>query len=128
MVIGEMNKILITIFLFKEGAGFIGLYHKSIQDYRLSGLEYVDILKEKRDGYVSLTRYLNDIKAEWIEDLKAQGLSQNEISKIVFSPEAKAVFMGYMRAGSDLRRFVKEKMDAHEQKSQRDAGKPGQKY
>lgn len=103
---------LITIFLFKEGAGFIGLYHKSIQDYRLSGLEYVDILKEKRDGYVSLTRYLNDIKAEWIEDLKAQGLPQNEISKIVFSPEAKAVFMGYMRAGSDLRRFVKGKMDA----------------
>ena len=103
---------LITIFLFKEGAGFIGLYHKSIQNYRLSGLEYVDILKEKRDGYVSLTRYLNDIKAEWIEDLKAQGLPKNEISKIVFSPEAKAVFMGYMRAGSDLRKFVKEKMDA----------------
>ena len=103
---------LITIFLFKEGAGFIGLYHKSIQDYRLSGLEYVDILKEKRDGYVSLTRYLNDIKAEWIEDLKAQGLTQSEISQIVFSPEVKAVFMGYMRAGSDLRRFVKGKMDA----------------
>ncbi len=103
---------LITLFLFKEGAGFIGLYHKSIQDYRLSGLEYVDILKEKRDDYVSLTRYLNDIKAEWIDDLKAQGLSQNEISKIVFGPEAKAVFMGYMRVGSDLRKFVKEKMDA----------------
>lgn len=103
---------LITIFLFKEGAGFIGLYHKSIQDYRLSGLEYVDILKEKRDGYVSLTRYLNDIKAEWIEDLKAQGLPQNEISKIVFGPEAKTFFMGYMRAGSDLRKFVKGKMDA----------------
>ena len=42
---------LITVFLFKEGAGFIGLYHKSLQEYRLSGLEYVDILKEKRDGY-----------------------------------------------------------------------------
>ena len=103
---------LITIFLFKEGAGFVGLYHKSIQNYRLSGLEYVDVLKEKRDGYVALTRYLNDIKAEWIEDLKAQGLSQTEISKIVFAPEAKAVFIGYMRAGSDLRKFVKEKMDA----------------
>ena len=103
---------LITIFLFKEGAGFVGLYHRSIQDYRLSGLEYVDILKEKRDDYVALTRYLNDIKAEWIEDLKTQGLSQDEISKIVFSPEAKAVFIGYMRVGSDLRKFVKEKMDA----------------
>jgi hypothetical protein len=44
---------LITVFLFKEGAGFIGLYHKSLQEYRLSGLEYVDILKEKRDGYTA---------------------------------------------------------------------------
>lgn len=102
---------LITIFLFKEGAGFFGLYRKSIEDYRLSGLEYVDILKEKRNGYVSLTRYLNDIKAEWIEDLKAQGLPQAEISKTVFSPEAKSLFMGYMRAGSELRKFMREKRD-----------------
>jgi len=103
---------LITIFLFKEGAGFLGLYHKSIRNYRLSGLEYVDILKENREDYVSLTRYLNATKAQWIEDLKAQGLSQSELSKIVFSPESKAVFMGYMRAGSNLRRFVKNKMEA----------------
>jgi len=103
---------LITIFLFKEGAGFIQLYHKSLQEYRLSGLEYVDILKEKREGYTSLTRYLNDVKAEWINALKAEGLPQSEINKRVMSPEAKEFFFGYMRAGSDLRRFVKKKMDA----------------
>lgn len=102
---------LITIFLFKEGAGFVGLYHKSLQDYRKSGLEYVDILKEQRDDYTELTRYLNDIKAEWINDLKADGLPQAEISKKVFSPEAKGLFLGYMRVGSDLRKFVKQKMD-----------------
>lgn len=102
---------LITVFLFKEGAGFIGLYHKSIEEYRLSGLEYIDILKEKRDDYTELTRYLNDVKAEWINGLKDQGLSQAEISKKVFSPEAKALFLGYMRVGSDLRKFVKAKMD-----------------
>jgi phosphate transport system permease protein len=102
---------LITIFLFKEGAGFVGLYHKSLQEYRQSGLEYVDILKEQRDDYTELTRYLNDIKAEWINDLKADGLSQAEISKTVFSPEAKALFLGYMRVGSELKKFVKQKMD-----------------
>jgi phosphate transport system permease protein len=102
---------LITLFLFKEGAGFIGLYHKSLQDYRQSGLEYVDILKEQRDDYTELTRYLNDIKAEWINGLKADGLTQAEISKKVFSPEAKGLFLGYMRVGSDLRQFVKQKMD-----------------
>jgi phosphate transport system permease protein len=103
---------LITIFLFKEGAGFIGLYHKSLEEYRQSGLEYVDILKEQRDDYTELTRYLNDIKAEWMNNLKEDGLTQAEISKKAFSPEAKSLFLGYMRVGSDLRKFVKQKMDA----------------
>jgi len=102
---------LITIFLFKEGAGFVGLYHKSLQEYRLSGLEYVDILKEKREGYTSLTRYLNDIKADWINALRTEGLPQSEINKRVMSPEAKDFFFGYMRAGGELRSFVKKKMD-----------------
>ncbi|MBL6838317.1 MAG: phosphate ABC transporter permease subunit PstC [Puniceicoccaceae bacterium] len=102
---------LITIFLFKEGAGFLQLYHKSLQEYRLSGLEYVDILKEKREGYTSLTRYLNDVKADWINALRAEGLPQSEINKKVMSPEAKAFFFGYMRAGGELRSFVKKKMD-----------------
>lgn len=102
---------LITIFLFKEGAGFVQLYHKSLQEYRLSGLEYVDILKEKREGYTSLTRYLNDVKADWINALRAEGLPQSEINKRVMSPEAKAFFFGYMRAGGELRSFVKKKMD-----------------
>lgn len=102
---------LITIFLFKEGAGFMGLYHKSLEEYRLSGLEYVDILKEKREDYTELTRYLNDVKSDWINELKASGSSQAEISKAIFTPEAKALFLGYMRAGSDLKKFVKSKMD-----------------
>ncbi|MGJ8651939.1 MAG: phosphate ABC transporter permease subunit PstC [Opitutaceae bacterium] len=102
---------LITIFLFKEGAGFAGLYHKSLEEYRLSGLEYVDVLKEKREGYTELTRYLNDVKSDWINELKDSGASQAEINKAVFSPESKALFFGYMRAGSDLKKFVKTKMD-----------------
>jgi phosphate transport system permease protein len=102
---------LITIFLFKEGAGFVQLYHKSLQEYRLSGLEYVDVLKEKREGYTSLTRYLNDIKADWINALRAEGKTQAEINALVMSPEAKDFFFGYMRAGGELRKFVKEKMD-----------------
>ena len=102
---------LITIFLFKEGAGFVQLYHKSLKEYRLSGLEYVDVLKEQRDGYTALTRYLNDVKANWINDLRTKGLSQSEITARVMSPEAKDFFFGYMRAGGELRSFVKKKMD-----------------
>jgi phosphate transport system permease protein len=103
---------LITIFLFKEGAGFVGLYHKSLVDYRQSGLEYVDILKEKREGYVELTRYMNDVRAQWINELKASGLSQEAIGQKISSEEAKAFFFGYTRAGSGIRQFVKTKMDS----------------
>lgn len=102
---------LITIFLFKEGAGFVGLYHKSLVDYRQSGLEYVDILKEKRESYTELTRYLNDVRAQWINELKASGLSQEEIGQTITSPEANAFFFGYIRAGSGIKKFVKTKMD-----------------
>lgn len=103
---------LITIFLFKEGAGFIEQYHKSLKEYRLSGLEYVDILKENRESYTALTQYATDIRSEWINELKSQGLSQKEIAKRVLSPESKAFFMQYLRSGSSLKRFIKEKMDA----------------
>ena len=103
---------LITIFLFKEGAGFIEQYHKSLKDYRLSGLEYIDILKENRESHTALTQYATDIRSEWINELKSQGLSQKEISKRVLSPESKAFFMQYLRSGSSLKRFIKEKMDA----------------
>jgi phosphate transport system permease protein len=103
---------LITIFLFKEGAGFLGSYHKSLQEYRLSGLEYVDILKESRDDFSALNRYLNDIRAEWIQNLKAEGLTKKELAAIVTAPEAKAFFLHYIRAGSQLRGFIKQKMDA----------------
>ena len=101
---------LITIFLFKEGSGFVGQYHNSLGKYRLSGLEYVDILKEKQESYTELTRYLNSIKADWIKELESDGLTRKEINKIVMAPEAKSLFLGYMRAGSELRRFVQGKM------------------
>jgi phosphate transport system permease protein len=103
---------LITIFLFKEGAGFLGSYHKSLQEYRLSGLEYVDILKESRDDFSALNRYLNDVRAKWIQNLKAEGLPKKELAAIVTAPEAKAFFLHYIRAGSQLRGFIKQKMDA----------------
>ena len=103
---------LITIFLFKEGFGFLGSYHKSLKGYRLSGLEYVDILKESRDDFSALNRYLNDIRAEWIQNLKAEGLTNKELAAIVTAPEAKAFFLHYIRAGSQLRGFIKQKMDA----------------
>jgi phosphate transport system permease protein len=103
---------LITLFLIKEGSGFVGQYQTSLKQYRLSGLEYVDILKERREDHTALMQYLSDIKAEWIDGLKKEGLTQQAIFKKVMSPKSKAVFLGYSRTSSDLRRFIKDKMDA----------------
>ena len=38
---------LITIFLFREGAGFFGMDTRSIRIYRLAGLEYVDFIRQR---------------------------------------------------------------------------------
>lgn len=102
--------VLITIFLFKEGIGFFGQYRESIREYRFSGLEYVDIIKGKREGHVKLTRYLNDVKARWIEALKGQGLSQEEISEVVSNSGLDKLFRDYLHANADLEIFIKEKM------------------
>ncbi|MDC3132298.1 phosphate ABC transporter permease subunit PstC, partial [Opitutae bacterium] len=103
---------LITLFLIKEGTGFVGQYQTSLKQYRLSGLEYVDVLKESRKDHTALMQYLSDIKAEWIDVLRKEGLTQQAIFKKVMSPESKTVFLGYSRTSSDLRRFIKDKMDA----------------
>lgn len=103
---------LITLFLIKEGSGFVEQYQTSLKHYRLSGLEYVDILKEKRDDHTALMQYLSDIRAEWINDLKKEGFTQQAISQKVVSPDSKALFLGYSRTSRDLRSFIKDKMDA----------------
>ena len=103
---------LITVFLIKEGANFAPLYKKSLQQYRLSGLEYVDILKTQRDEFTGLSQELNSIKTDWIKQLKSQGFNQQAIQATVFSSEAKSLFFGYLRVSSELKRYVKKKMDA----------------
>ena len=45
---------LITIFLFKEGAGFFGQYRQSIELYRESGIEYVDLMSEQAESFAEL--------------------------------------------------------------------------
>lgn len=103
--------LLITIFLFKEGAGFVGMYRNSLQLYRLSGLEYIDILKEEREAYTQLSRYQGMIRSDWIKDLRAQGKTQEDVNATINTPDARAFFMEYRRVGSDLRSYVQEKME-----------------
>lgn len=53
---------LITIFLFREGAGFFGQNHDNLTVYRRAGLEYVDLIRAQQDDHSALTRYLSDLR------------------------------------------------------------------
>ena len=55
---------LITIFLFREGAGFFGENLKNIRLYRRAGLEFVDIMRAQAQRYSALSRQLNDIRLQ----------------------------------------------------------------
>ncbi len=53
---------LITIFLFREGAGFFGENLRNLRIYRQAGLEYVDIVRTEAEEHSALTRALNDFR------------------------------------------------------------------
>lgn len=64
---------LITMFLFKEGAGFVGQNVENLRVYREAGLEYVDILRKQSERFTDLTRQLNAIRLEQVKKLLADG-------------------------------------------------------
>ncbi|MES2693940.1 MAG: phosphate ABC transporter permease subunit PstC, partial [Verrucomicrobiota bacterium] len=53
---------LITVFLFREGAGFFGQNRQNLQTYRQAGLEYVDFIRTQTDEHSELVRYLADVR------------------------------------------------------------------
>ena len=63
---------LITIFLFREGAGFFGQNRTNLQIYRLAGLEYVDFIREQANDHTALNRYLQDVRLRALNHLTQQ--------------------------------------------------------
>jgi phosphate transport system permease protein len=53
---------LITVFLFREGAGFFGENLQNLRIYRQAGLEYVDYIRREESDHTALTRYLSDLR------------------------------------------------------------------
>lgn len=53
---------LITVFLFREGAGFFAQNRDNLRIYRQAGLEYVDIIRRVESEHVALTRELFAIR------------------------------------------------------------------
>ena len=55
---------LITIFLFREGSGFLGQNLANLRLYRRAGLEYVDIIRDQAQRQAALSRQLGDIRQQ----------------------------------------------------------------
>src|SRR5512136_1372822 len=68
---------LITIFLFREGIGFLPQNLKSLRVFRLAVLEYVDIIRKQTDDHTALSRYLQDVRQRQLNVLlKTQSQEQ----------------------------------------------------
>lgn len=58
---------LITVFLFREGAGFFSQNRDNLQIYRQAGLEFVDFARNAEAEHTALTRYLFDLRQRALE-------------------------------------------------------------
>ena len=86
---------LITIFLFREGAGFFGMNARNIRVYRLAGLEYVDFIRRQVDAHTEITRTLNDLRLAQFQQFSARGQSVEQTN------EALAGFDAFANAYGD---------------------------
>lgn len=60
---------LITLFLFREGAGFFPLNLQNIRNYRLAGLEYVEPMRDQVNAHTTLNRRLQDLRMRQMKAL-----------------------------------------------------------
>ena len=97
---------LITVFLVKEGTGFFKLHRESLEQYRKSGIEYVDLMRERQNQYLALNRMLTSLRAEWIRQMQEDGLPPAMIELRLARPDSRALFKGYRQAGQALHQTI----------------------
>jgi len=107
---------LITIFLFKEGAGFFGQYREDLKVYQRAGLEYVDIVGEQTGDYIALKQFYDKIRNDQITILYDQGVEFSEVRETLsdefeFGKEFSAVGRPLERLLSEMRTIAKKTKD-----------------
>ena len=100
---------LITIFLFKEGVGFISENAQNLRTYRQAGLEYVDILRNQSEEFTDLNRDLNAIRLEQAKQLFDEGKSLDEVNGALAPFDA--YLAQYSEAGAPLYGLVSDLTD-----------------
>src|SRR5882757_4546190 len=77
-VVAVVVLALITIFLFREGAGFFGQNLRNLRLYRLAGLEYVDFIRREVDAHTALNRALSESRLAQFRKMIAAGKTPEE--------------------------------------------------
>ena len=101
---------LITIFLFREGAGFFGQNLGNLRIYRLAGLEYVDFIRREVDNHTALNRGLNESRLAQFKKLTASGKSIDEANAALAPFDAFATAFG--DAVEDVRGLLSDLTEA----------------
>ncbi len=101
---------LITIFLFREGAGFFGQNLRNLRIYRLAGLEYVDFIRHQVDEHTSITRSLNASRLAQFTKLTNAGKTPEQITEILAPFDAFAT--AYGDSVDDMRGILSDLTDA----------------
>lgn len=98
--------LLITLFLFKEAAGFKYQNYESQITFRQSGMQYFAYLQEKVGEFSGLSRTLNTVRAQMLIEQLAEGKSLSEAndSLAVFDDFA----LAFEEAGYDFEDLVDE--------------------
>lgn len=77
---------LITVFLFREGAGFFGQNRSNLEVYRHAGLEFVDYLKAQEKDHTALNRYLLDLRLRSFQHYtNVEGMEMAEANDLLYT-------------------------------------------
>lgn len=109
---------LITIFLFREGAGFFGQNARNLRLYRQAGLEYVDFVRAQVEEHTTINRSLNELRLNEFTKLTKSGQSIEQANATLagFDKFAEA----YGDAVTDVRGILSDLTDAASAIKQKD--------
>jgi len=101
---------LITLFLFREGAGFFPQNLQNLRIYRVAGLEYVGLMRDQVEAHTTLNRSLQDLRMRQVAALGKQGKTLEETNAALASFDAFTA--AFDASVDDLRGLVSDLTDS----------------
>ncbi|MEI8234725.1 MAG: phosphate ABC transporter permease subunit PstC [Verrucomicrobiota bacterium] len=101
---------LITLFLFREGAGFFPQNLQNLRLYRRAGLEYVGFMRDQVEAHTALNRSLQDLRLRQVAALLKQGKTPEEATAALSAFDAFTA--GFDASVDDLRGLVSDLTDS----------------